>query len=73
MNDEILYATNKSIKRRIDHLLRLMAIIFANCGKDSTNEELLIAYQKESAHMDEIKKLDGNFEKRIRPYGRSEH
>lgn len=69
MNDEILYHTNKSKKRKIDNILRQMASLFANVGKDSTFSEHREALRKEQELMDEIKKLDPNFEKRIRPYG----
>jgi len=72
MTDEILYFTNKGVKRRIDELLRQMAMLFANTGKDSTHEELKYALRKEQDLMDQIKVLDINFEKRIRPYGRQE-
>lgn len=72
MTDEILYFTNKGVKRRIDELLRQMAMLFANTGKDSTHEELKNALRKEQDLMDQIKVLDINFEKRIRPYGRQE-
>lgn len=72
MNDEILYHTNKAKKRKIDFLLREMAILFANTGKDSTHEEFRLAYKREQELMDQIKILDPNFEKRIRPYGRKE-
>lgn len=70
MNDEILYSTNKAIKRKIDFHLREMASLFANVGKDSTLQEHQYAIKREQEIMDSIKKLDPNFEKRIRPYGR---
>lgn len=72
MTDEILYYTNKAVKRKIDYLLWQMACEFANVGKDSTFEEHTRALRKEQEFMDEIKKLDPNFEKRIRPYGRKD-
>jgi len=73
MTDEILYFTNKGIKRRIDLLLRDMAMLFARTGKDSTHQELKEALRMEQDLIDQIKALDPNFEKRIRPYGRQEY
>lgn len=73
MTDEILYFTNKAVRRRIDYLMREMAMLFANTGKDSTHEEIKNALRKEQDYMDQIKALDPNFEKRIRPYGRQEY
>jgi hypothetical protein len=70
MNDEILYVTNKGIKRKIDELQHQMVVIFANTGKDSTNDEMREAYRQENILMDKIQSLDPNYEKRIRPYGR---
>ena len=72
MTDEILYNTNKAIKRKIDYIMFQMASLFANVGKDSTLEEHITALRKEQDMMDELKKLDPNFEKRIRPYGRKD-
>tara|TARA_R110001606_G_scaffold219342_2_gene367196 strand:+ start:3976 stop:4197 length:222 start_codon:yes stop_codon:yes gene_type:complete len=73
MNSEILYVTNKAIKRRIDEIQREMALIFASTGKDSTNDEMREAYRKEQDLMDKIKVFDPNYEKLIRPYGRKEY
>jgi|13_taG_2_1085334.scaffolds.fasta_scaffold07126_11 predicted nucleic acid-binding Zn-ribbon protein len=73
MNSEILYFTNRGVKRRIDELQREMASIFANTGRDSTNDEMRQAYRKEQELMDKIKDFDPNYEKLIRPYGRKNY
>lgn len=69
---EIKYRTNRAIRRKIDFILHEMAMLFANTGTDSTLAEMREAYRREQELMDEIKGLDPNFEKIIRPYGRQE-
>ena len=73
MSSEILYFTNRGVRRRIDELQQEMASIFANTGKDSTRDEIIETYRKEQELMDRIKDFDPNYEKLIRPYGRKKY
>jgi hypothetical protein len=46
------------VKKQTDELLFEAAKIFANEGKDSTPEEMAIAYEKEQEILLEVKRLD---------------
>lgn len=56
------YYTNKSIRRKIDHLLQSAAMIFANCapGQEARAEAL----KKEKEILSEISQLDPHFAER---------
>jgi len=58
LNMEKTYQTCKLIKTKIDNHLHEMAILFANLGTDSTQEEIKEAYLQESHLIDTIEELD---------------
>lgn len=62
------YYNNAKHKEEIDFHLKSMAIIFANTGKDSTFEEMKRAYILENQIINDIGKIDPEFQKIIRPY-----
>lgn len=68
MKKELQYYTNPSVKKQIDEHMHMMAIEFANTGKDSTFGEMKRAYKVENDLIDEIAKIDSEFAKIIRPY-----
>lgn len=68
-----LYYKNDSVRHQIDGILFEMAQLFANTGMDSTLAEHKQALKKEQDLMDEIDKIDPEFGKVIRPYGRQEY
>lgn len=68
-----LYYKDSSIRIKIDSILFEMAKLFANVGADSTLAEHKQALKREQELMDEIDKIDPEFGKVIRPYGRQEH
>jgi hypothetical protein len=68
MNKELQYYTNPSVKAQIDEHMHMMAIEFANTGKDSTFGEMKRAYKVENELIDKIAEIDSEFAKIIRPY-----
>lgn len=68
MKKELQYYTNPSVKAQIDEYLHMMAIEFANTGKDSPFGDMKRAYKKENEWINEIAKIDSEFAKIIRPY-----
>jgi len=62
------YRTCKMIKMQVDELLHEMAVLFANLGTESTQEEIDRAYKLENALIDKIAEIDPNKAMSIRPY-----
>ena len=60
------YQTCKLIKNRIDLYLYEMAILFANLGIDSTQEEIAEAYRREAEYIELIAELDHEKGERLR-------
>jgi len=56
------------IKMQVDELLHEMAVLFANLGTESTQEEIDRAYKLENALIDKIAEIDPNKAMSIRPY-----
>jgi len=56
------YYTNKAIRRKIDFLLKDMAMLFANC--EPTLEARKKALEKEQEYLSKIHDLDSNFAER---------
>jgi hypothetical protein len=62
------YQTCKLIKNRVDLYLYEMAILFANLGADSTQEEVAEAYKREAEYIELIAELDPEKGKRLRSF-----
>ena len=60
------YQTCKLIKNRVDLYLYEMAILFANLGADSTQEEVAEAYKREAEYIELIAELDPEKGHRLR-------
>jgi hypothetical protein len=60
------YQTCKLIKNRIDLYLHEMAVLFANLGTDSTQEEVAEAYNREAEYIELIAELDPEKGDRLR-------
>jgi hypothetical protein len=60
------YQTCKLIKNRVDLYLYEMAILFANLGADSTQEEVAEAYKREAEYIELIAELDPEKGDRLR-------
>ncbi len=60
------YQTCKLIKNRVDLYLYEMAILFANLGTDSTQEEVTEAYKREAEYIELIAELDPEKGDRLR-------
>lgn len=60
------YQTCKLIKNRVDLYLYEMAILFANLGTDSTQEEVAEAYKREAGYIELIAELDPEKGDRLR-------
>lgn len=60
------YQTCKLIKNRVDLYLYEMAILFANLGTDSTQEEVAEAYKLEAEYIELIAELDPEKGDRLR-------
>ncbi len=60
------YHTCKLIKNRVDLYLYEMAILFANLGTDSTQEEVTEAYKREAEYIELIAELDPEKGDRLR-------
>lgn len=56
------YYTNKAIRRKIDHLLRNAAGLFANCGPSL--EDRKKALEQEQEYLSQIYDLDPHFAER---------
>jgi len=55
-------------KRVTDELLKKAVMLFANTGKDSSEEEMREAYRRERVLMLEIKQLDSELGAILLPY-----